>query len=123
LQHEAETHLKLAETKKMINYFYLGTAVVFEILLTICAKKSEGLTSLSFSILLFVCAGISLSCLSFALESIPLTIAYPVWTGSSILIVALFGILYFQEPVNMWKLAAIFAITWGIIILSSAKNI
>jgi len=59
--------------------------------------------------------GASLGLLSFALQSVPLGVAYSVWTGIGTLGTAIVGILFFKERASILRLVAIAGIVGTII--------
>ena len=57
----------------------------------------------------------SLGRLDLALRSIPMGTVYAVWTGTSIASVAIVGIIFFDEPTTLIRLASITLIVMGIV--------
>ena len=56
--------------------------------------------------------------LSQSMKGLPLSVAYPVWTGIGAIGAALFGVLVLGEPATALKFASIFLILAGILGLS-----
>ncbi|HEY8347009.1 MAG TPA: multidrug efflux SMR transporter, partial [Symbiobacteriaceae bacterium] len=52
----------------------------------------------------------SFRCLMAALEEVPLSVAYPVWTGIGTLGGALVGMVFFREPVSLLRIGCIVGI-------------
>ena len=94
---------------------YLMLAILSEVTGTVFVKLSEGYTRLLPSVLVFVFYGLSLSSLNLALKSIDLGLAYAVWCGLGIAIIATVSILWFREPVTAMKMASLGLIVIGVI--------
>ena len=94
---------------------YLMLAILSEVTGTVFVKLSEGYTRLLPSVLVFVFYGLSLSSLNLALKSIDLGLAYAVWCGLSIVIVATVSILWFSQPVTALKMASLGLIVIGVV--------
>ncbi len=97
-----------------MNWVYLALAILFEVFGTTFMKLSNGLSNLKFAAVMLLFYIFSLSMLSLALKEIEVGIAYAIWSGVGIAIIASIGILFFQESLNMEKLAFI-----GLIILGA----
>lgn len=98
-----------------MSWLYLGIAIFFEIFGTTLLKLSNGLTNYKYSILLLVFYGLSLWMLSIALKRIDIAIAYAIWSGCGIAIIAGIGVLYFKEPFSIIKCMFISFILIGVI--------
>jgi quaternary ammonium compound-resistance protein SugE len=98
-------------------WIYLIVAAVFEVGFIACMKLTEGFTKLIPSIFVIVCYMASLGFLTLAVKTLPISVAYPIWTGIGIAGAVLFGVLVFHEPINLIKVLAIAAIVSGIIVL------
>jgi quaternary ammonium compound-resistance protein SugE len=59
--------------------------------------------------------GISMVCMSFALRVIPMGTAYAVWTGIGAVGTVILGIVLFDEPKNVVRLAFIALIILSIV--------
>ena len=94
---------------------YLMLAILAEVTGTVFVKLSEGYTRLLPSVLVFVFYGLSLSSLNLALKSIDLGLAYAVWCGLGIAIIATVSILWFSEPVTALKMASLGLIVIGVV--------
>lgn len=95
--------------------FYLLLAILAEVVGTVCIKLSEGYTRPLPSILMFVFYGLSLSFLSFAFRQVDLSVAYAIWGGLGMALIATVGILWFEEPMTSLKLVSFGLIVVGIV--------
>ncbi len=98
----------------MQSWFYLASAIVFEIAGTTSMKLSEGLTRLIPSILIFVFYGFSFLVFTMAIKKIDLSVAYAIWAGAGTALIAIIGIAHFREPLTLVKVVSIGLIIIGV---------
>ncbi len=99
----------------MQHWFFLGGAIALEVIGTTFMKLSDGLTKplpIALMLLFYVA---SFLVLTLALRKIEVGIAYAVWSGAGTALIALIGILYFQEAITTFKLIGIGLIILGVI--------
>jgi small multidrug resistance pump len=94
--------------------FYLILAIIAEVMGTTCVKLSGGFARLLPSVLIFVFYGLSLGMLGLALKKVDLGLAYAIWSGLGIAVIASVGILWFREPVTAIKLISLGLIVAGV---------
>ena len=75
----------------MKNWFFLAIAIVSETIATSALKSSAGFTRLLPSLLVMAGYGIAFYFLSLTLRTIPVGIAYAVWSGVGIVLITLVG--------------------------------
>ncbi|WP_017652603.1 DMT family transporter [Fortiea contorta] len=105
----------------LISWLYLFAAVIFEVSGTTCMKLSQGFTKPSFSVLIFVFYGLSLTFLTFCLKRLEISVTYSVWAGLGTTLIAIIGIVWFRESTTVIKLTSISLIIMGVIGLNSGK--
>ena len=96
-----------------MSWLYLLIAIVLEVTGTTFMKLSDGLTRWLPTILMFVFYAGSLSCLTMALKSIDVSVAYAVWSGVGTALIVAVGIIAFGEPLTMARLLLIGLIIVG----------
>jgi small multidrug resistance pump len=80
-------------------YLYLSAAIVAEVIATSALKATEEFTRLGPSIVVLVGYAVAFYLLTLALRSIPIGVAYALWSGLGIgLIVAVAALVYRQIP-------------------------
>ena len=97
----------------------LAFAGLFEVGFTTCLKLEE--RSKGFIVPFLICAGISFTLLSQALQSIPLGTAYAVWTGIGAIGTVLVGALAFGErlkPATLGLLGVVLLALVGLKVLA-----
>jgi small multidrug resistance pump len=90
----------------------LATAIAFEVFGTTCLKLSEGFSRLVPSLLIVPAYAASFTLLTFAVKTIPISVAYAVWSALGTAIIAAIGTLWFREPWGTLK-----AVSLGLIII------
>jgi quaternary ammonium compound-resistance protein SugE len=96
-------------------WIYLLIAGVFEIIWAIGLKYSNGFSRLTPSIITLVGMGISFYFLAMAAKVLPIGTAYAIWTGIGAVGSVLLGMILFNEPKDLPRLAFLLMIVIGII--------
>jgi len=98
-----------------MSWLLLAAAIALEVMGTTCMKLSQGFTRLVPSILVFVFYMCSLTSLTLALRKIDISIAYAIWAGVGTALIALIGIVWFQEAASVQKVLSIGLIIIGVV--------
>ncbi|MBI3899405.1 MAG: multidrug efflux SMR transporter [Gammaproteobacteria bacterium] len=101
----------------MNHWLWLSVAILFEVAGTSLMKLSNGLTRLWPTVAMFVCYGCAFACLSFALRTLPVGIAYAIWAGVGTALIAAIGVFAFEEPLSAIKVGGIVLIIAGVVAL------
>ena len=104
----------------MMAWVYLAIAIICEVVATNALKASEGFSKLVPSVVVVLGYGCAFYCLSLALRDLPLALAYAVWCGLGIVLVALVGWWWFGEAIPLLGLFGILLIICGIGVLKIA---
>ena len=96
-------------------WVYLFFAGLFEIGWAVGLKYTEGFTKLIPTALTALSMILSLGLLGLALRSLPLGTAYAIWTGIGAVGTVVLGILLFNEPAQIARLACVGLIIAGIV--------
>ena len=99
-------------------YAILAIAIVSEVIGTLSLKASEGFTRLGPSMIVIVAYGLAFYFLSLKLKSIPVGIAYAVWSGIGVTLVALIGWLLFGQKLDLAAVLGMGLIIAGVIVLN-----
>ncbi len=102
----------------MPNYAFLAIAIVAEVIGTSALKASEGFSNLLPSILVVAGYGVAFYCLSMTLRTLPVGIAYAVWSGAGIVLVSLLGWMLYGQKLDPWAMLGIGLIIAGVLILN-----
>jgi small multidrug resistance pump len=100
------------------SYIYLILAIVSELFGTSMLKASEGFTKLLPGIGVIVGFGFAFFFLSMSLKTIPLSIAYAIWSGIGTAATVMIGILVWKEKINLPTIIGVLLIIIGVVILN-----
>ena len=101
-----------------MNWIYLVIAIISEVVATSALKASEGFTRLNLSIVVVIGYCMAFYFLSLTLRTIPVGIAYAVWSGAGVVLISLAGWLIYRQPLDTAALIGIALITAGVIVLN-----
>lgn len=101
-----------------MHWIYLAIAIVAEVIGTSALKASDGFTKLYPSLVVIVGYGVSFYCLSLTLRTIPIGIAYAIWSGVGIVLISLIGWLAFNQKLDLPALLGISLIAAGVAVLN-----
>lgn len=104
-------------------FLILFLAIVAEVVATSALKASEGFTRLVPSLIVVAGYGIAFTCLSLTLKTIPLGVAYAIWSGIGTALVAVVGWLYFKQHLDLPVVLGIGLIVSGTIVLNLFSKI
>ncbi len=97
-----------------MNWIYLAIAGLFEVAWAIGLKYTEGWTKFWPSVITAALMIASFYFLSMAVKTLPIGTAYAVWTGIGTVGAAILGMILFNEPRDIVRVACIFLIIAGI---------
>jgi small multidrug resistance pump len=100
------------------HWVYLGIAIVAEVIATSALKSAEGFSRLVPSLIVVIGYGIAFYCLSLTLRTLPVGIAYAVWSGVGIVLVSAVGWLLFGQRLDVPALLGIGLILAGVLIIN-----
>ena len=98
-------------------YGWLALAIAFEVVATSFLKMADGFTRPLPSVVVALGYALAFYCLSMALRSIPVGIAYAVWCGIGILLVTAVAWILYDQHLDGWALTAIGLILAGTLML------
>ena len=98
-------------------YVYLALAIVAEVIATSALKASEGFTRLGPSLLVAAGYGIAFYFLSLTLKSVPVGVAYAIWSGAGIVLIALIGWLVLKQPLDLPAMLGMALIVAGVAVI------
>jgi len=102
----------------MPSYVYLGIAIVSEVIATSALKASNGFTQFVPSLVVLVGYAIAFYFLSLTLRTIPVGVAYAIWSGIGIVLVAIAGWALYGQKLDAWGLIGLGFIITGVLIVN-----
>ncbi len=103
-------------------YAFLAIAIFSEVIGTLSLKASEGFSRLGPSIMVVAAYGLAFYFLSLTLKTIPVGVAYAIWSGVGVTLVALIGWLVFGQKLDLPAIVGMGLIIAGVIVLNLLSN-
>ena len=97
-----------------MNWIYLLLAGICEIVWAVALKYTDGFTKWMPTVIFGFGYLASVGLLGISMKTIPFSTAYLIWTGIGTLGCVVYGMMYFNEPVEFWRLFFISMILIGI---------
>ncbi len=101
-----------------MTYLYLAAAIVAEVIATSALNASNGFSESMPSTIAVIGYGIAFYCLALVLKTMPVGIAYAIWCGLGIVLIALVGYFAFGQVLDLAALAGIGLIVAGVVLIS-----
>lgn len=112
---------RAANVEAMVGNLYLAVAILAEIVATSALKAAEGFARPWFAAAAALFYVAAFAALAMALRTVPLGVAYAIWSGVGIAALALIGWLVYRQPLGWIELAGIGLIGAGIVVLQLAR--
>ncbi len=100
-----------------MSWLYLSIAIIAEVVATTALKASEGFTRLMPSIIVVAGYGLAFFMLAQTLRSIPVGVAYAIWSGVGIVLVSIVGFFLFKQRLDAPALLGIALIIAGVLVM------
>jgi len=101
-----------------MNWFFLATAILFETIGTTALKASDGFTKLWPTVISVIGYIVAIYLLSLVLRSIPVGIAYAIWSGLGIVFIAIIGYFTFNQRLDGAAVLGLTLIIAGILVIN-----
>lgn len=100
----------------------LAIAICSEVFGTTMLKLSQGFSKPLPSVGFAIGFGLAFYLMSLTLKSIPLGMAYAIWSGVGLVLTAIVGVVVFGEKVDFWGMASIGLILAGVIMMNTLSK-
>ncbi len=100
-------------------YVFLAISIVAEVIATSALKASEGFTKTAPSIVVVVGYGIAFHFLSLTLKTIPVGVAYAIWAGAGVSLVAVVGWILFGQKLDTPAIIGMAMIVGGVVVMQA----
>ena len=101
-----------------MNFIFLTIAIVSEVVATSALKASNGFTRIGPCALVVVGYGAAFYFLSLSLRTIPVGVAYAIWSGVGVALVAMAGWVIFKQRLDLPGMIGIGLIAVGVVLVS-----
>lgn len=102
----------------VMTYGALGIAIVLEVIGTTMLQKSEQFTRLVPTLTMAACYLSAFYFLSIVLKSMPVGLAYAIWSGLGILLISIIGYVMFDQKLDLAAIIGLGLIILGVIIVN-----
>lgn len=96
----------------------LGLAIVIEVVATALLPRTSGFTVPGWTLLVLGGYGVSIWLLAYVVKTMPVSVAYAVWSGAGTALVAVISVTMFGEDVDAVKVAGLAAIVAGVVLVN-----
>ena len=102
----------------MSGYLYLAIAIVAEVIATTALKVSDGFSRAIPSALVIAGYSIAFWCLAATIKTVPLGLAYAIWSGVGIVLITAIGWIAFKQALDLPALMGIGLILAGVLVIN-----
>ena len=102
----------------MQKWIFLAVAIVSEVIATSALKASEGFTRFWPSLIVAVGYLIAFYFLSLTLKTMPVGIAYAIWSGVGVALIAVIAWIFLGQPLDLAAIIGLSLIMAGVVVLN-----
>lgn len=102
----------------MMKYLFLSIAIIAEVIATSALKSVEGFTKLWPSVIVVAGYGVAFYFLSMTLKTIPVGIAYAIWSGLGITLVSIIGYFFYKQSLDFPAILGLGLILAGVVVIN-----
>ncbi|MDP0498277.1 MAG: multidrug efflux SMR transporter [Verrucomicrobiota bacterium JB024] len=102
----------------MSGYLYLIVAVAAEVIATSALKMTHQFTRLVPSVVVVLGYAVAFYCLSQVLKTIPVGLAYAIWSGLGIVLVTVVGTVLFKQIPDLAAIIGMVLIVAGVVVIN-----
>jgi multidrug transporter EmrE-like cation transporter len=102
----------------MSSWLFLFIAIIAEVIATSALKSSEGFTRIIPSAVVVIGYGAAFYFLSLVLKTVPVGIAYAVWSGLGIVLIAVIAWIIHGQKLDAWAFVGMGLIISGVAVLN-----
>ncbi|MBN9308306.1 MAG: QacE family quaternary ammonium compound efflux SMR transporter [Devosia sp.] len=102
----------------MIAYLYLSVAIVAEVIATTALRAADGFTQLWPSAISIAGYVVAFYFLSLTLRTMPVGVAYAIWSGVGIVLISLAGWLVYKQLLDLPAIVGMALIMAGVLVIN-----
>lgn len=99
-------------------WLMLGIAIIAEVIGTVALKHTDGFTKPIPSLIVILGYGLAFFLLSRVVQTIPLAVAYAVWSGAGIALIGVIGWIFVGQRLDLAALIGIGLIICGVVVIN-----
>ncbi len=101
----------------MLGYLYLSIAIVMEVIATSSMKALDGFNKPLPLVLVVVGYSVSLFLLSIVVKTVPVGVAYAIWSGLGIVLVSIVALIIYQQQLDLPAIIGMSLIVAGVVVM------
>lgn len=101
-----------------ITWALLGGAIVFEVVGTSFLQASQQFTKPWPTLGMVICYGAAFFLLTHVLRSIPVGLAYAIWSGLGVVLISLVGVVVFKQKLDLPAILGLVLIVGGVVVIN-----
>ncbi|MCX7108294.1 MAG: multidrug efflux SMR transporter [Methylococcales bacterium] len=101
-----------------MHWIYLTIAILSEVIATSSLKAADGFTRWAPSLIVVIGYSASFYFLSLTLRTVPVGVAYAIWSGVGVALVSLIGWAIYNQSLNLTAFIGITFICVGVVVLT-----
>ena len=102
----------------MKSYFFLGGAIVCEVIGTLLLPATQNFTRIVPTVTMILCYAIAFYCLTFAIREIPIAIVYAIWSGIGVFLIAVFSAFFYKQLLQWQAIVGLALIVSGVVLVN-----
>lgn len=102
----------------MQQWIFLSAAIISEVIATSTLKASENFSRLWPSLIVVAGYMAAFYCLSLTLKTIPVGVAYAIWSGAGVALVALIAWVFYRQTLDTPAIIGLLLIVSGVAVLN-----
>ena len=102
----------------MTTYLYLAVAIASEVVATSALRAAEGFTVLWPSLIAVIGYVVAFYFLSLTLKTIPVGVAYAIWSGVGIVVVSIVALVLYKQVLDLPAILGMGLILAGVVVIN-----
>ena len=99
-------------------YLFLGIAIIAEVIATSALRAAEGFTVLLPSVVSVVGYVVAFYFLSLTLKTMPVGVAYAIWSGVGIVLISLVALVLYKQVLDLPAILGMGLIMAGVVVIN-----
>jgi small multidrug resistance pump len=101
-----------------MGYWYLAIAICAEVVATLALKASDGFSHSTFSTICIIGYVVAFYFLSLVLKTVPIGIAYAIWAGMGIFLIASISAIIYEQIPDLPAIIGMCLILTGVVVIN-----
>lgn len=102
----------------MQQWIFLSIAITGEVVATSALKASEGFSRLWPSLIVIAGYALAFYFLSLTLKTVPVGVAYAIWSGAGVALIALIAWVFFGQSLDIPAIIGLLLIVAGVVVIN-----